>query len=306
MAAKKYMIVGLGEILWDLFPAGRQMGGAPANFAYISTLLGNRGVAASRLGQDDLGRAALERMQQLGIETAFLQQDVLHPTGTVYVTVDAAGQPGFEIAESVAWDFLEWTSQWRELAASADAVCFGSLAQRSPQSRSTIQNFLNATQPDCLRVFDVNLRQNFYSPAILSESLKLATIVKMNHEELPKITRLLDLDQKAGTSSDEAAARVLLEAYGLRLICVTRGCDGSILIDPNTLDVHSGFQVKVADTVGAGDAFTAALVNQCLNGASLAQMNEVANHIGAWVASENGATPAPGPGGIESILARAS
>jgi fructokinase len=299
----KHTIVGLGEILWDLFPAGRQLGGAPANFAYITSLLGNRGITASRLGQDDLGRAATVRLKELGLDTMFLQKDPQHPTGTVRVEVDPKGQPCFEISQSVAWDFLEWTPQWQELAAEADAVCFGSLAQRSPQSQSTIRSCLRATRPQCLRVFDVNLRQKFFDAAVLDESMKMASIVKLNHEELPKIMRLLQGDGELREhESQESSARHLLDLYQLRLVCVTRGNEGSLLMTSTERSVHAGFRVKVADTVGAGDAFTAALVCEYLRGASLAQMNEAANHVGAWVASQNGATPAPGPEGIEQSL----
>jgi fructokinase len=301
----KQTIVGLGEILWDLFPAGRQLGGAPANFAYITSLLGNRGIPASRLGQDDLGRDAINRLKELGLETAFVQQDVQRPTGTVRVQVDENGQPCFEISPSVAWDFLQWTPQWQALAAQADAVCFGSLAQRSLPSQSTIRSFLKATRPACLRVFDVNLRQNFYSAEILSESMKLASIVKLNHEELPKMMRMLAVDENAREpASEESSARHLIALYRLQLVCITRGNQGSLLVSDSACDAHPGFKIKVADTVGAGDAFTASLVHEYLRGASLAEMNDVANHVGAWVASENGATPAPGPGGIEQMLGR--
>ena len=299
----KHTIVGLGEILWDLFPAGRQLGGAPANFAYITSLLGNRGITASRLGQDDLGRAATVRLKELGLDTMFLQKDPQHPTGTVRVEVDPKGQPCFEISQSVAWDFLEWTPQWQEVAAEADAVCFGSLAQRSPQSQSTIRSCLRATRPQCLRVFDVNLRQKFFDAAVLDESMKMASIVKLNHEELPKIMRLLQGDGELREhESQESSARHLLDLYQLRLVCVTRGNEGSLLMTSTERSVHAGFRVKVADTVGAGDAFTAALVCEYLRGSSLAEMNEAANHVGAWVASQNGATPAPGPEGIEQSL----
>jgi fructokinase len=298
----KHMIVGLGEILWDLFPAGRQMGGAPANFAYITSLLGNRGIAASRLGKDDLGSDATTRLKELGLETTFLQQDAQHPTGTVRVTVDENGQPCFEISQSVAWDFLGWTPQWQELAIMADAVCFGSLAQRSSQSRCTIQSFVKATRPQCLRVFDVNLRQHFYNAAILSESMKLASIVKLNHEELPKIMKLLMEEKFHDGGSEESSARRLIDIYHLKLVCITRADRGSLLVTDNACNAHPGFRINVADTVGAGDSFTASLVHEYLRGASLAEMNEAANQVGGWVASKNGATPAPGPDGIAGAL----
>jgi fructokinase len=296
---RKHIIVGLGELLWDLLPSGRQLGGAPANFAYITSLLGDEGIPASRLGQDALGEEAILRLRELGLPTAFIQEDADHPTGTVQVEVDAAGQPRFEISESVAWDFLQWTSQWQRLAQQADAVCFGSLAQRSEPSRATIRKFVLASQPNTVRVFDVNLRRNFYTAQLLAESMRLATIVKLNHEELPKIMRLFELQPQ----SEEASARRLLSLHDLKLVCVTRGSKGSLLISASECSEHSGFKVKTADTVGAGDAFTAALVHGYLRGTSLAQINERANRVGAWVASQSGATPAPRASGMEQTLA---
>src|SRR5712671_4875570 len=150
MPSTRHTVVGLGELLWDLLPAGKQLGGAPANFAYMTSLLGDHGIPASRLGDDDLGAEAVRRLGDLGLPTDFIQRDTRHPTGMVRVEVDSAGQPRFEICESVAWDFLEWTPQWQELAAQADAVCFGSLAQRSAPSRSTIRSFLESTRPDAV------------------------------------------------------------------------------------------------------------------------------------------------------------
>src|SRR6202158_4207493 len=148
-------VVGLGEILWDLLPSGRQLGGAPANFAYCSHLLGNRADGASRVGRHDLGREARDRLLRSGVTDQFLQSDQEHPTGIVHVRLDSAGQPKFEIAENSAWDFLRWSDLWQSLAQSSDAVCFGTLAQRSPESRDTILNFLDTTRPEALRVFDV-------------------------------------------------------------------------------------------------------------------------------------------------------
>jgi fructokinase len=296
--SKRNIIVGLGELLWDLFPSRKQLGGAPANFAYITSLLGDEGIPASRLGGDSLGADATRRLVELGLSTEFIQKDADHPTGTVKVAVDRAGQPRFEIFESVAWDFLEWTPQWQKLAQQADAVCFGSLAQRSEHSRATIGRFLLALRKSAVRVFDVNLRQNFYSAEVLSESMKLATIVKLNHEELPKIMSLFELEIRG----EEASARQLL-LHGAKLVCVTRGGNGSLLVSAGESSEHPGFRVKVADTVGAGDAFTAALVHGYLRGTSLAQINETANRVGAWVASQLGATPAPKAGSLAQSLA---
>jgi len=302
MTSTRRTVVGLGELLWDLLPAGKQLGGAPANFAYITSLLGDNGVPASRLGQDDLGAEALRRLKQLGLPTDFIQRDAQHPTGIVRVEVDRAGQPRFEICESVAWDFLEWTSQWQKLAGEADAVCFGSLAQRSASNRSTIRSFLQALRPDAVCVFDVNLRQNFYSADVLSASMKLATIVKLNHEELPRLMRLFELEHR----TEELSAQRLVALYKLKLVCVTRGEAGSLLANADGCSAHPGFRVRVADTVGAGDAFTAALVHEYLRGASLERMNDAANRTGAWVASQTGATPMLKPGGLELTLAEVS
>lgn len=296
--AHRSKIVGLGEILWDMLPEGKQLGGAPSNFAYISTLLGNQGFVASRIGYDDLGQEAVAQLAKVGVSTAAVQVDPRHATGTVQVQVDAKGQPIFEIAENVAWDFLEWTPAWRALAAQSDAICFGSLAQRAGASRSTIRQFLAAAGKDAVRIFDVNLRQAFYTREVLAESMKLADIVKLNHEEVPIVMRMLGLAHL----DDVASASALVESQGLKLVCITRGCRGSVLLDRRTVDEHPGYRVRIADTIGAGDAFTAALVSEYLLGASLPRMNETANRMGAWVASRVGAMPVPAEGDIRSEL----
>ena len=302
MTNQRHKIVGLGEILWDLLPNGKQLGGAPANFAYISTLLGNEGIVASRIGHDALGGEAVRQLTQLGVTTAFIQQDAVHPTGTVLVEVDHAGQPKFQIAQGVAWDFLECTAGWQSLAAQADAICFGSLAQRTPTGRRAIQEFLGAARPETVRIFDVNLRQAFFTKEILTESMKFADIVKLNHEELPRIMELFGLEHR----DEIASADSLVELHHLKLVCVTRGCRGSLLISEGALNEHPGFRIQVADTIGAGDAFTAALVHEYMRGSSLPELNETANRAGAWVASQVGATPAPGEGGIRAELSRIS
>jgi fructokinase len=280
-------IVGLGELLWDLLPGGEQLGGAPANFAYITALLGDRGLIASRLGDDERGARAIDLLQAAGLTTSQLQVDEVRPTGTVEVRLDAEGKAAYRITEAVAWDDLRWTAGWEELAAQADAVCFGSLAQRSPQSRQTIERFLRATRPECLRVFDVNLRAPFYAPEVVRESLQLAGVVKLNDEELPLLRQLCGL--RGG--GDEASLQGLLRAYDLQLVCLTRGDRGSLLMTRDEAIRHPGFKTEVADTVGAGDAFTAALVHLYLRGASLSRISEAANRLGAWVASQVGAMP---------------
>jgi fructokinase len=284
---KAYTVVGLGELLWDVFPKGKELGGAPANFAYMTSLLGDYGIVASRVGSDALGRTAGRRLERIGLRSQYLQIDTKHLTGTVKVQVDPAGQPTFEIAESVAWDFFEWTPEWERLAATADAVCFGSLAQRSAQSRATIRAFLKEVRRGTTRVFDVNLRQAFYSADTLAESMKLTDIVKLNQEELAIVVKLLGHE----FLNDERAARWLRDTYNLQLVCVTRGDQGSLLVSASETSQHAGCRVVVADTVGSGDAFTAALVYHYLRRASLATLNEAANRMGGWVASQTGATP---------------
>src|SRR5215469_15557490 len=292
-------VVGIGEILWDLLPSGRQLGGAPANFAYCSHLLGTRAIVASRVGEDNLGQEIRESVLKAGMTNKFLEIDTLHPTGTVHVELGAGGQPRFVIAYPAAWDFLEATEEWRDLAESADAVCFGSLAQRSARARAAILSFLECTRPEALRVFDVNLRQTFYSLEVIENSVARASAVKLSHEELPILARLLGLDG----SEAYAFCRQALERFELELVAITRGEKGSLLASPGGIDEHPGFHVRVRDAVGAGDAFTAGLVHERLRGGELEAMNDRANRMGAWVASCPGAMPGMPEGGLERALA---
>jgi fructokinase len=286
------VIVGLGELLWDMLPTGERLGGAPANFTVMSARLGNRGVIASRLGNDALGDAARNTLRAFPADISLLQNDAVQPTGTVGVEI-RGGEPHYVIHEPAAWDFMEWTPEWRALAESADAVCFGSLAQRNAVSRATTREFLKATRRECVRIFDVNLRPPFFTAEIIRESLASATIVKLNEVEAPQVLQLLDLEQPA--TSGEAglleAARSILGKYPVELVAITMGGEGSLLVTRESFDRHHGLPIKVADTVGAGDAFTAALVNACLKDASLASMNEAGNRWGGWVASQRGAMP---------------
>lgn len=295
-------IVGLGELLWDLFPTGRQLGGAPANFAYCSHLLGDNGTVVSRVGADELGNDIRESLATFGLSDDFVQTDDEHPTGTVKVKLDKAGQPDFTITYPSAWDFLEWSAPLQHLATSADAVAFGTLAQRSPESRNTIRRFLDELRPEAAKVFDVNLRQSFYSTEVLRESISRATIVKLNQDEVPKVASLLELPAKDLRSF----AREVLESFNLPLICITRGEKGSLLLSATEEHDHPGYRVKVRDAVGAGDAFTAGLVNQVLHGASLGEANDFASRMGAWVASNSGAMPPAPDDGLLAALAEIS
>jgi fructokinase len=292
------IVIGLGEILWDLLPSSRQLGGAPANFAYCSQLLGNRGIIASRVGRDQLGQDIRATLERNGLNHQFLQSDDATPTGTVRVQVDPAGQPKFEITQPAAWDYLEWTESWRELANSAGAVCFGTLAQRSAKSKKTISDFLNATRPETLRICDVNLRQKFYSAEVIRESFGRANAVKLNHEEEPQVKEILSITG----DSDLSFCQSLIRQFELRWVCVTRGAHGSLLCSPGDAHEHAGYRVKVKDTIGSGDAFTAGLVFEYLRHRPLSEMNETANRMGAWVASHSGAMPPEPEGGLEPTL----
>jgi fructokinase len=300
--AVKKIIVGLGELLWDLLPAGERLGGAPANFAVMASRLGNSGVAASRLGADDWGERARGILSAFPADLSFLQSDPSQPTGTVGVKI-AEGEPHYTIHEPVAWDFLEWTPAWRELAARADAVCFGTLAQRAETSRATIRAFVAATRPECVRVFDVNLREPFYSADIIAESLAGATIFKLNETEVPLVLGMLGAEASFDDDEDglRASAAWLLERYPVKLIAITLGADGSLLVGRDGAHRRQGIHGDVVDTVGAGDAFTAALVDAYLRGATLARMNEAGNRWGAWVASQPGAMPELGASVLEEI-----
>jgi fructokinase len=301
------LIVGLGELLWDLLPGGKQLGGAPANFTVMSARLGNRGVIASRVGRDALGDEARSYLASLPADLDCLQTDEVHATGSVSVTL-LDGQPEYVIHQPVAWDFLAGTPDWLTLARRADAVCFGTLAQRHDVSRETIHSFLEATSGDCVRVFDVNLRKPFYDARVLADSLRRATLLKLNEIEMPVVMSLLSLEENSG--SDEASllrcARLLLDRFPLKLVCVTMGSQGSLLVTCEAHHRHHGIATEVADTVGAGDAFTAALVCFYLRGAPLAVLNEAGNRWGSWVASQRGAMPALSASVREDIGARIS
>jgi fructokinase len=224
-----------------------------------------------------------------------IQRDPSHPTGTVKVEVDSKGQPEYQITENVAWDFMEFSEDWISLARSAHAVCFGSLAQRNAPSRAAIRAFLSALPSFAIGIFDVNLRQSYFNAEILRDSARRAKVLKLNHEEFPRFLDLLQCPLKNSERSEITGARWLCRDFASRLVCITRGAKGSLLVTAESHHEHPGFSVKIADTVGAGDAFTAALVHHALRGSSLATMNAAANRMGAWVASQEGATPSADP-----------
>ena len=280
------VFVGLGEVLWDLLPAGRRLGGAPANFAYMCAALGGEGVVASRVGDDPDGRGILAELRGLGLTTDCVQVDPDHPTGTVPVELDAHGTPTFTIVENVAYDYLAMADPLTELAGRADCICFGSLAQRRPESRDTIRRVLQCADR-ALRVFDVNLRQHFYSEEVVRTSLESARVLKLNDHELGPVCDLVGI---AAASPDEQAMR-LLGDHHLDLVAVTLGEAGCRLYSP-TQQVHSpGYDVPVRDTVGSGDAFAASLATDLLVDTPLQEIADRANLVGAYVATQNGGTP---------------
>lgn len=286
MTENKFTIVGLGEVLWDDLPTGKMLGGAPSNFAYVSTQLGNHGIVASRVGNDENGREILEKFRAVSVDESYIQIDENHPTGIVSVALEN-GQPSYKIIENVAWDFLEMSDALQELAERADAICFGSLAQRNEKSRETILEFLTYTRLESLRIFDVNLRQDFYNFEILRDSFSAANVVKLNHEELPKICKLFEIEG----ADEKEQAQNLYQHFDLNFLCLTRGGNGSLLISGDETDEHFGIKIEIADTIGAGDAFTAAMTHGILREWNLTRINDFANKIGAFVASQNGAMP---------------
>ena len=292
--SKPHLILGIGELLWDLLPEGPRLGGAPANFSVMASRLGNPVSILSRIGRDELGRAAMEQLKPFPADASAVQIDAAHETGRVTVAFEG-GQPSYTIHEPAAWDFLELTDDWVQLAERADAICFGSLAQRADTSRRTLQSLVAETQARCVRVFDVNLRAPFYSTEVVEESLELATVFKMNDAEVPLVLDLLGLGGVAESSDPgllrRGAERLLKEFPQLSLVAITRGGSGSLLVGRSEWHAHPGVSTQVADTIGAGDAFTAAMTTYLLRGASLAVLNEAGNRWGAWMASQSGAMP---------------
>ena len=279
-----FNIIGLGEVLWDCLPTGKQLGGAPANFAYTSNQLGNNGTVCSRIGNDELGKEILEELTAKNLSTNSVQIDEKYQTGIVNVKLEN-GQPDYQIVENVAWDFLELTEDWRELAKSADAVCFGSLAQRNQVSCKTIRGFIELVSG--WRIFDVNLRQKYFSKEVLNDSFQLANIVKLNHEELPVIAQILDVRG----ANIQSCLQNFIAKFDLKLICLTRGANGSLLLKQKEVSENQGLKITVADTIGAGDAFTAGMTHGILHDWKLDKINEFANKVGAFVASKTGAMP---------------
>lgn len=281
------VVVGMGEALWDVLPEGKKIGGAPANFAYHVSQFGLTSCVVSAVGSDALGKEIQENLTSKGLN--HLIAEVPYPTGTVQVEIDQAGVPQYEIKENVAWDNIPYTSQLESLAKRTQAVCFGSLAQRNVVSRETINRFLDAMlqTEDSLVVFDVNLRQGFYNKEILCNSMKRCNILKINDEELVTVSRMfgypgIDLQDKCW---------ILLGKYNLKMLILTCGINGSYVFTPGNVSFQPTPKVDVADTVGAGDSFTAAFIASILKGKSVAEAHSIAVRTSAFVCTKDGAMP---------------
>ncbi len=279
------VVIGLGEILWDVFPEGKKLGGAPLNFSHHCAQQGAEACPVSAVGADADGAEVRRILASKNLPALHVQTDAAHPTGRVNVTL-RDGKPTYEILRGVAWDNIQFAPTLADLAARADAACFGSLAQRSSASRQAIHAFLDAMSPNALRIFDINLRQEFYNREIIESSLRRADIFKLSDEELPVLGAMFDLPGDA-----PAQLRRLRELFDLRLVAYTRGGSGSLLLTAGETSDHSGLPTEVIDTVGAGDSFTATLCMGLLENLPLPEINARANRVAAFVCSQAGATP---------------
>ena len=278
-------VIGIGEALWDMLPEGKKLGGAPANFAYHASQFGLEGLAVSAIGQDKLGEEIVEALEEHHLPYHLDRVD--YPTGTVQVSLDSRGVPQYEIKTGVAWDNIPYTKELAELAKQCQAVCFGSLAQRSPVSRESIGLFLDAVPEDCLKVFDINLRQDFYGKEVLEASFRRCDILKINDEELVVMARLFNLP---GLALEEKC-RYLIKEYDLKMLILTCGVNGSYVFYEGGMSFLDTPKVKVADTVGAGDSFTGAFVGSLLTGKPVTEAHETAVKVSAFVCTQSGAMP---------------
>lgn len=281
------VIVGIGEALWDVLPEGKKIGGAPANFAYHVSQFGLESCAVSAVGDDDLGHEIRSNFEEKKLQT--LIETVPYPTGTVQIEIDQVGVPQYDIKENVAWDNIPFTPQIEALARRTRAICFGSLAQRNVVSRNTIEQYIDAMPKteETLIVFDVNLRQSFYNREILDRSMERCNVLKINDEELVTISRMLGYP---GTDL-QSKCWILLGRYHLKMLILTCGVNGSYVFTAGSMSFIATPQVKVADTVGAGDSFTGAFVASILKGLSVAEAHQKAVNVSAFVCTQHGAMP---------------
>lgn len=278
-------VLGIGEILWDVFPDGRQLGGAPGNFAYHVHQHGIPAAPVSAVGHDEPGDALLAELKKRGVDTQFIAR-VEEPTGTVEVELDEKGKPEYDIKQDVAWDHLPVTDRLLEVVRTARALCFGSLAQRMPPSREAIQALLAAAGEECLKVFDVNLRAPFYTAQVVRSGLESCNVFKLSDDEVKKVAELIGLPE-----SEAEFADAVIDRFDLRMLVVTRGDKGSLVQTPDERDEHPGVKADVVSTVGAGDSFTATIVAGVLSGLSVGHLHDRAARVAAFVCEQPGAMP---------------
>ena len=279
------IVTGIGEVLWDVLPEGKKLGGAPANFAYHVSQFGFESRIVSAIGPDMLGEELLSGLGDKGLDCMI--ETVPYPTGTVQVELDGNGIPRYDIRQDVAWDNIPFTPGLEALAKTTGAVCFGSLAQRSPVSRDTINRFIDAMPEGSLRIFDINLRQNFYTKDIVCNSMRKCNILKINDEELETVSRMFELPD----GTQQSRAKALLSMFGLKALILTCGATGSHVFTSEETSYIATPQVEVADTVGAGDSFTAAFVSGLLKGLDIRQAHRLAVETSAFVCTQEGAMP---------------
>lgn len=281
----KRLVVGLGEVLWDMLPEGRKIGGAPVNFAYHAGQFGIDTMAVSAIGNDKLGEDTIAEMNGKHLNHIF--PSVPYPTGSVQVKLDEKGVPAYDIKENVAWDNIPFTNEIESVARSCRAVCFGSLAQRNAVSRSTIRKFIESTPSGCIRIFDINLRQNFYTSNVIRDSLEHCNILKINDEEIMLVSRMFNYD----SSNIENVCRTIMEDFSLEMVILTCGTKGSYIFTKGGVSFMPTPKVNVADTVGAGDSFTGSFCAAILRGLPVAEAHKKAVEVSAYVCTQNGAMP---------------
>lgn len=283
MKSKKFNVIGIGELLWDVLPDGKELGGAPANFAYHANFFGANATIISALGNDENGEEIRSLLKERNLK--YVINTVNYPTGSVSVKLNK-GIPNYLIHENVAWDFMVLNEEAISALKKADAICFGTLSQRSKVSFETIQEALKLVPETALKVFDVNLRQSYYTEEMIKTSLKFANVVKLNEEELVVLSEMFHLSTK-----EDEACKQLLNQFDLKLLALTKGSEGSVLCTVNEISSYPTPKVKVIDTIGAGDSFTAALVVGFLSGKQLKQIHKEAAEHAAKVCAAKGATP---------------
>lgn len=281
----KRLVVGLGEVLWDMLPEGRKIGGAPVNFAYHAGQFGIDTMAVSAIGNDKLGEDTIAEMNGKHLNHIF--PSVPYPTGSVQVSLDEKGVPAYDIKENVAWDNIPFTNEIESVARSCRAVCFGSLAQRNAVSRNTIRKFIESTPSGCIRIFDINLRQNFYTSNVIRDSLEHCNILKINDEEIMLVSRMFNYD----SSNIENVCRTIMEDFSLEMVILTCGTKGSYIFTKGGVSFMPTPKVNVADTVGAGDSLTGSFCAAILRGLPVAEAHKKAVEVSAYVCTQNGAMP---------------